>query len=273
MRLILPDKSEVPFETFTFPDGQPHIKIEKPPVDSEVLMEISISSPADLFQALMAKEILDRNGNTISAYITYLMGARMDRPIDNSQPYTLKVVCDMIRAAGFAWIGILDPHSTTALKLLEGAEAAYPIGTVHKILGSYNPNRTVIVVPDAGAVTRVKILTQGLVGFETAHCIKQRDNQTGKLSGFHVLEPELVEHKTAFIIDDICDGGGTFVGLAKELREAGAVGVDLFVTHGLFTKGKEALVGIDNIYAEKDWSTQNGEASTSKSKSTANYPA
>jgi ribose-phosphate pyrophosphokinase len=49
------------------------------------------------------------------------------------------------------------------------------------------------------------------------------------------------------IVDDICDGGATFVALARKLREAGAIEVSLFVTHGIFSKGKD-LEGIDNIY-------------------------
>lgn len=51
----------------------------------------------------------------------------------------------------------------------------------------------------------------------------------------------------ALIVDDICDGGGTFVGLAKELRAAGATRVYLYVTHGIFSK-RLPLEGIDHVY-------------------------
>ena len=52
------------------------------------------------------------------------------------------------------------------------------------------------------------------------------------------------------IVDDLCDAGGTFIGSAQVLRDAGARSVSLYVTHGVFSKGVENLLnnGIDAIY-------------------------
>ena len=68
---------------------------------------------------------------------------------------------------------------------------------------------------------------------------KFKDPVTGIVSeiGSPDLNPELVKGKKCLIVDDICDGGGTFVGSAKLLIEAGADRVDLYVTHGIFSKG------------------------------------
>jgi ribose-phosphate pyrophosphokinase len=82
------------------------------------------------------------------------------------------------------------------------------------------------------------------------YCNKKRDPETGKLDGFSIYDydPNPNSNGTELlIVDDICDGGGTFVGLAKKLREAGAKKVHLFVTHGIFSKGVP-LEGIDTIY-------------------------
>ena len=56
--------------------------------------------------------------------------------------------------------------------------------------------------------------------------------------------------KYAVIIDDICDGGGTFIPIAKELKAKGCRKVVLYVTHGAFTKGTQVLFenGIDEIF-------------------------
>jgi ribose-phosphate pyrophosphokinase len=60
---------------------------------------------------------------------------------------------------------------------------------------------------------------------------------------------------TYVIADDICDGGRTFIELAKELRGMGAQIVHLYVTHGFFTKGRDVFAGIiDNAYAVNDQS-------------------
>jgi ribose-phosphate pyrophosphokinase len=72
-------------------------------------------------------------------------------------------------------------------------------------------------------------------------CLKTRDTKTGALSGFSIADPLIVKGRNVVIIDDICDGGGTFIGLAQVLLEAGAQSLRLGVTHGLFTKGLAPL--------------------------------
>ena len=53
--------------------------------------------------------------------------------------------------------------------------------------------------------------------------------------------------------DDLCDAGGTFILLAKELLTNGAKEVNLFVSHGLFTKGTQILfdAGIKRIFTKE----------------------
>jgi ribose-phosphate pyrophosphokinase len=50
------------------------------------------------------------------------------------------------------------------------------------------------------------------------------------------------------IVDDICDGGRTFIELAKVLRPLTSGQVKLYVTHGIFSAGFEALAGLDRIF-------------------------
>ncbi len=55
--------------------------------------------------------------------------------------------------------------------------------------------------------------------------------------------------KYCVIVDDICDGGRTFIELAKTLKEGGAQRVVLYVTHGIFSKGIYPLEKyIDEVY-------------------------
>lgn len=64
---------------------------------------------------------------------------------------------------------------------------------------------------------------------------------TGKILGTHVHATDL-SGLTAVITDDICDGGATFIGIAKELRRLNCHKVVLYVTHGIFSKGIEVLM-------------------------------
>ena len=66
------------------------------------------------------------------------------------------------------------------------------------------------------------------------------------IAGFAACElPDNVDPKSTFLLaDDICDGGGTFLGLARELeRKYGDVKKHLFCTHGIFSKGVKDLLG------------------------------
>jgi ribose-phosphate pyrophosphokinase len=44
-------------------------------------------------------------------------------------------------------------------------------------------------------------------------------------------------------VDDICDGGGTFIGLVDALKKKNAGDLYLAVSHGIFSKGFDELTG------------------------------
>ena len=237
-------RSTIGYTPFTFPDGQRHITLEGDVSYSVVTITTSLTCADDLFDLLLVTDILKTNHNEVDLRIDYLTGGRMDRPINSRQPFTLKVVTDIIKTGGFRSVLVLDPHSSVSTYLL-GATTGMP--NIGEVLAHYDSDDTVIVIPDKGAGNRVLAMTDG-TDFTVTSCSKERDLATGKLSGFVVHDPDEVKGKRCLIIDDICDGGGTFVGLAKVLRAAGAKSVDLFVTHGIFSKGR-VLEGIDEIYS------------------------
>lgn len=227
---------ELAFSTFKFPDGQPHFRLET--VDHEfheVTIESRIGSLDELFEVMLATDVLRGQGYTsIKLNIRYLLGARMDRAIDAMSPMTLAVIARMINSCGFSKVTILDVHSPAALHMIHNSKTVVPQLALNQVLntGSFDA----VVVPDKGAVDRIRMyaFSPGIV-----FCVKRRDPQTGKLSGFavdHSMIP--LEGANLLIVDDICDGGGTFTGLAEVLlAEHGAKSVSLFVTHGIFSKG------------------------------------
>jgi ribose-phosphate pyrophosphokinase len=52
------------------------------------------------------------------------------------------------------------------------------------------------------------------------------------------------------IVDDICDGGATFIGIADAIHEKDPdADVRLYVTHGIFSKGIDVFKGkLNHIY-------------------------
>src|SRR5690606_14386941 len=78
---------------------------------------------------------------------------------------------------------------------------------------------------------------------------KVRDIKTGKIVKVDVEASQFnLKNKNLLIVDDILDGGGTFIPLASQLRSEGAR-VDLFVTHLIASKGLDILKNtIDNRF-------------------------
>jgi ribose-phosphate pyrophosphokinase len=267
MRIDLnhPERGDIAFRQFTFPDGQPHcefdpVVIDKAAVVGPIDVIASIQSGHDLLGIGVALEALRsvEKSPTFSATlnirlnISYLLGARMDRRIAPGQPDTLSVVARVVNS----WttlvdeIRVLDVHSSVAATHLPNLVHLYPdtlLSFALTDLAVHDTGRPTIVIPDAGAVPRVEAMMKRLaLSHPVARCIKKRDPQTGKLSGFELVNGD-VQRATVIIVDDICDGGGTFAGIAKTLRTAGASHVVLCVTHGVFSKGFR-IEGVDAIY-------------------------
>jgi ribose-phosphate pyrophosphokinase len=249
---------DLPFKQFTFPDGQRHFELQLSEFDFPyVTIETAIRNGDELLDILLAKQVLTNNGYTVSLDIRYLLGARMDRFITNRQPFTLEVVARVINSAGFKAIRVLDPHSEVSLRYLR-AKPVYPVAAARSVLAHYSSEDTVIIAPDTGATERtnrlVRLATRD--DFRITQGSKVRDIRTGNLSGFSVYDPSVIKDKKCLIVDDICDGGGTFIGLAKVLLGHGAKQVDLFVTHGIFSKGGK-LEGITEIFTTDSYRSVN----------------
>lgn len=254
MLIDLTTPNDEMWRKFRFPDGQPHLEMVDPGalVGAGATINCRITNSQELIEVLMAADIYHRNhpGRELQLNIAYLMAARMDRPMPYDgikyHPFTLKVVADVLATGNFTSVSIFDPHSDVAPALLN-AEAILPYGQVEIASALAD----IIVAPDAGASKRVALLAE-MADKPWTQAFKHRDMSTGHLSGCVLAEPAAVDGKHCIIVDDICDGGRTFVTLAAKLREAGATTVDLYVSHGIFSGGYH-LGGIDKIYTTNSY--------------------
>jgi len=248
MRIYTP-AGDLAHRTFTFPDGQPHVILETYEREfGSCTIETALKSGNDLLTLLLASDVLRQHGyGEVNLDIRYLLGARMDRAIDGMQPYTLQTIARLINGAGFSRVRILDVHSETAIRLIRNSQNLLPWQALSQALYTIASNVN-LVIPDAGAQTRVDKYMNVIGNHPTVLCGKKRDSKTGELSGFQILSHSSLNSDYYYmIVDDICDGGATFTGLAKELRKAGAKKVYLFCTHGIFSKGLP-IEGIYQVY-------------------------
>lgn len=256
LNLIYPDQSDISFKTMVFPDGQPHIKIDSAAtaqLDKKAATRIlsRITNPSDLLLVLLVKNTLDYlEFEHIELHISYLMAARMDRVMLEGEPFSLKVVAAMLNQGNFKKIKIFDPHSEVSTALVERSYTVTNHEFVRDALQDYlSDHKTTdycLVSPDAGALKKIHKLAQYLGIRNVVECMKERDLKTGALTNFQTATENL-EGQTCFLVDDICDGGGTFAGTAAMLKGKGAAQVVLVVSHGIFSKGVQ-IADVDNIY-------------------------
>jgi ribose-phosphate pyrophosphokinase len=196
------------------------------------------------------KMLLQSYGTRASLYLPYLPYGRQDKEISNSSTFALKTFAHFINAMSFEEVTILDPHSERALELIRCSRAIYPTDQVTDIIKLTKSD--ILCYPDNGALSKyIDIYSFGFIYGE-----KVRDQSTGNILSYKLVGD--CAGKNVLIVDDIADGGATFKLLAKDLLAAGAKEVNLFVTHGIFSKGLRTLTdsGIKRIF------TQDGEAST-----------
>ncbi|MFT3705967.1 MAG: ribose-phosphate diphosphokinase [Agriterribacter sp.] len=257
LHLIYPEKSTIAYKTMLFPDGQPHIKIDVKslePLDKRerLIIRTRLSNSNDLLTVLFIKNTLDYlEFEHVELDISYLTAARMDRIMLDGEPFSLKVIAGIINQGDFKKVRIFDPHSETSTALIDRSYAIPNHQFVKEAIADYfqkNPAHPYCLVsPDAGALKKIHKLAQFLQIDNLVECMKERDVKTGALVDFKTTVEDL-QNQTCFIVDDICDGGGTFVGTAKMLKEKGAGKVILIVSHGIFSKGT-SITHIDEIYS------------------------
>ena len=211
----------------TFPDSQPHIQVIDFNPPDEAMVVCSIDSPSKLLQLLELSNALEYMGAKKTCLsIPYLLCARSDRHMLEGDSFDLEVVATLINLCDFEEVLLCDVHSDIALKLIKNSKNIVP-----NLLEKYDKENPLYICPDKGAIGRVP------ENVEVIYCEKSRDLSTGKIT-LKVNTPEKAWGRNCIIIDDLCDGGGTFIAIAEQINPNY---VTLAVTHGIFSKGLDVL--------------------------------
>lgn len=228
---------------FTFPAGEAHTKHEERRKLESTEIAVLYGSKNihnDLFQLRMWMNLVNQvAGIKKVLVIPYFPGARADRGHPWGADIYAKFVADMM----FDQIILFDPHSEVIVERLnfhKWPETEITVVYPHEILKTRESKIVLpndydgVIAPDAGAVSRAGAVADE---FEVPlyEATKVRDFVTGKLSSFQ-MNDSMPKKGSFLVVDDICDGGGTFIGLAEAVRKvAPKVRLDLYVSHGVFS--------------------------------------
>jgi ribose-phosphate pyrophosphokinase len=230
-------------ETMFFPGGEPHVKVPKFKSSEPIKLFLKLRTWNDVGTAVCLLDVLERRGeNVAEVFVPYFPGARQDKMFDMEAPYTVGIVESML-CAGYE-ISVFDPHSPV-LESFSTLKNVYMPADLHSIVVDEEMTGPVvgIIAPDAGAYERADLFRNEFYPQAALiECSKIRNKRTGALS--HYEMGALHDDGVYIVVDDICDGGGTFNLLAEAFdkdkygRESS---LDLFVSHGIFSKGLGAI--------------------------------
>lgn len=276
LNLSNPADSEIKFEISKFPDGQRQVKIVSTDHWARYTKEYQQVQIRTRLNNFMDVELLicavaslrELKVQEISLYAPCFLGSRSDRKFETgSNNYLKTVICPLINAIGLSEVWVLDPHSDVLEACLNGFQGITNYQLVEFALNDIaSQDGFVLMSPDAGALKKIyKVAEHIKYNGEIITCAKSRGID-GKITKTEV--PHFDITKDVVLIDDICDGGRTFIEIAKVIKlrheqynreekpeMSPAHGkLYLVITHGIFSKGFDELHEyFDSIYCTNSY--------------------
>lgn len=224
-----------------------------------VHVKATLRDSDDIMTLILAVNALRANFCTIEQLeIPYIPYARQDRVCASGEAFSIKAMAEIINSLKANKVIGWDVHSDVTSALINNF-IEYPqvdfIGWDIELERILRDKSVWICSPDAGALKKIHRIQKVLKSDRLLTASKERDAETGNILSTNVDcvgSPQKV-----IILDDICDGGRTFIEIAKVLKARGAKKIYLYVTHGIFSKGFEVFDGlIDHIWTTDSFCTK-----------------
>lgn len=241
-------------DQFTFSGGEVQVRIDPlyDYITDEIKIIAKIRSSSDLMALFLTWDAVKYRSNEITKFILelkYFPYARQDRRCQKGESSSMSVVCQMLNMMKFDEVIVWDIHNEKTLPLINNVTHVNQYAILEHSTLLNDADYDFIVAPDNGAIP--KIAKMGISQERIITGKKVRDMTTGEITHTEITYSisSNLKGSTVLIVDDICDGGRTFIELAKVLKLEGVVKIDLFVTHGIFSKGLQVFDdNIDKIY-------------------------
>lgn len=269
-------------DTMTFYGGEEKVRfrnftrarfLENEGYPDSVMITSRLNSSQRVMQLLMAIDAVRQAGGVPSIFIPYFPYARQDRVCNAGESFSAKVMTTLINDAFVDHVYIYDPHSDIVPSLLDNVRVIRNYSFIQSVVRNMLElkdilpvDKIALVVPDEGAHKKMAALARNIhwTG-NVVECQKLRKMSTGEIIDQRVINPEAADGKYCLIVDDIIDGGRTFLGLADKLTEAGSKGNFLACSHGIFSHGfKELTSKFTRIYTTESFKTHDLTGLTDK---------
>ena len=227
-----------------FADEEVFVEIHENVRGEDVFVLQSTGYPANdnLMELLICIDALKRaSAKRITAVVPYFGYARQDRKPGPRTPISAKLVANLITAAGANRVLSVDLHAGQIQGFFDiPTDNLYAAPVISAdIQARFRGQNLMVVSPDVGGVVRARALSKRLDNVPLAIVDKRRE-RAGESEVMNIIGD--VAGRFCILVDDIVDSAGTLCNAAAALKEAGAIEVVAYVTHGVLSGGAVARV-------------------------------
>jgi ribose-phosphate pyrophosphokinase len=216
-----------------FSDGEIRVKIDESARGMDAFIVQSTCCPVNenIMELLIMLDAFRRaSARRINCVIPYYGYARQDKKVKPREPVAARLIADLLTVAGAGRVLAIDLHAEQIQGFFEKPVDHLPAGPIiaeYLIGKGLGDSDTVVVSPDVGGVIRARALAETL-GTPIAIIAKRRP-EPNKAEIMEIIGD--VKGKTAVMIDDIIDTGGSIAQGAVALIERGAKKIYACCTH------------------------------------------
>jgi len=227
----------------TFSDGEVYCRYEESIRGADIFIVQSVCgseregltvNDALMELLLMVHAAKHASAHRIIAVTPWYGYSRQDKKSAPREPISARLMAELLEVAGIDRLVTMDLHAGQVQGFFSRPVdhmTAMPILTQFVQDRLSDEEELVVIAPDAGRVKLVRKFAQK-VGAPYALLEKERPAQQVAEIGYVIGD---VKDKTAVIVDDIIDTGGTLRAAAQTVLDEGADEVYAVATHGLFS--------------------------------------
>lgn len=227
----------VPIAVGAFADGESRIRIEAEVEGMDLYIVQPTCAPTNdhlMTLALLADAARGAGAARVTAVMPYFGYARQDVRKNPGEPRSARLAARVLQAAGIDRVVVLELHSPALdsafdvpLVQLQADELMLPA------IQAWGLPDLTIVSPDAGGLKRAQRYATALA---VPLAVVAKTRPAADVSAPLQVLGE-VEGRTCLVVDDMASTGGTIVGAARALVQAGAKSVAALFIHAVMAPG------------------------------------
>jgi ribose-phosphate pyrophosphokinase len=218
-----------------FSDGEVWFQIEDNVRGTDVFVVQPTCPPVgeNVMELLVMLDAFKRaSAARITAVLPYYGYGRQDRKDRPRVPISAKLVADLLSTAGTDRVLAMDLHAAQIQGFFDiPVDHLFAAPVIVEHVSTLNLPHLTVVSPDAGGVERARAYAKRLDA--PLAIVDKRRDRPNVAEVHHVIGE--VEGRTALIVDDLVDTGGTLDKVARAVKKAGAREVLASASHGILS--------------------------------------